>query len=431
MIAQTPVSINSYSCDFSIDNHLLKYFARNAQQKRFNLKKIIDIIYAMSRLIDKVILLALTVYTISLFVNGTDYLLCLYVAIICTSFNYYLLSRESSDYSMKLSDMKEKAAFSIETALVIAALKFPPLIAIIPLIIYDITWSRNYFAFLLGLIAILMNFSFPSGILVLIISFLSIIMSIKSEMIGKYSKDLKKMRDDSSEKTSRLRSQNTELLNARDTEIYNAQLSERNRIAREIHDNVGHTLSRAILQMGALLAIHKEEPIHTELEGVRETLDSAMNSIRSSVHDLHDDSIDVKANISDMAKALRDKFNVNMDLDIGNDTPRPVKYAIIGITKECISNIIKHSTNTDVDIKLNEHPSMYQLIIHDYSLDKTSDSGSANESAKNKNNETNSENFDDYGMGLENIRSRVESVNGTLNISNHNGFRVFVSIPRK
>lgn len=332
---------------------------------------------------------------------------------------------------MKLSDMKEKAAFSIETALVIAALKFPPLIAIIPLIIYDITWSRNYFAFLLGLIAILMNFSFPSGILVLIISFLSIIMSIKSEMIGKYSKDLKKMRDDSSEKTSRLRSQNTELLNARDTEIYNAQLSERNRIAREIHDNVGHTLSRAILQMGALLAIHKEEPIHTELEGVRETLDSAMNSIRSSVHDLHDDSIDVKANISDMAKALRDKFNVNMDLDIGNDTPRPVKYAIIGITKECISNIIKHSTNTDVDIKLNEHPSMYQLIIHDYSLDKTSDSGSANESAKNKNNETNSENFDDYGMGLENIRSRVESVNGTLNISNHNGFRVFVSIPRK
>ena len=74
---------------------------------------------------------------------------------------------------------------------------------------------------------------------------------------------------------------------------------------------------------------------------------------------------------------------------------------------------------------------MYQLIIHDYSLDKTSDSGSANESAKNKNNETNSENFDDYGMGLENIRSRVESVNGTLNISNHNGFRVFVSIPRK
>ena len=385
----------------------------------------------MSRLIDKVILLALTVYTISLFVNGTDYLLCLYVAIICTSFNYYLLSRESSDYSMKLSDMKEKAAFSIETALVIAALKFPPLIAIIPLIIYDITWSRNYFAFLLGLIAILMNFSFPSGILVLIISFLSIIMSIKSEMIGKYSKDLKKMRDDSSEKTSRLRSQNTELLNARDTEIYNAQLSERNRIAREIHDNVGHTLSRAILQMGALLAIHKEEPIHTELEGVRETLDSAMNSIRSSVHDLHDDSIDVKANISDMAKALRDKFNVNMDLDIGNDTPRPVKYAIIGITKECISNIIKHSTNTDVDIKLNEHPSMYQLIIHDYSLDKTSDSGSANESAKNKNNETNSENFDDYGMGLENIRSRVESVNGTLNISNHNGFRVFVSIPRK
>ena len=188
-------------------------------------------------------------------------------------------------------------------------------------------------------------------------------------MIAIYYRDLKKIRDDSEETNSRLRSQNTELMNARDTEVYNAQLSERNRIAREIHDNVGHTLSRAILQMGALLAIHKEEPIHSELEGVRETLDSAMNSIRSSVHDLHDDSIDVKASIADLVKPLNDKYTVHMDLDIGDSTPRPVKYALIGITKECISNIIKHSSNTDVDIKLNEHPSMYQLIIHDYSTD--------------------------------------------------------------
>ncbi|MCR5227044.1 MAG: two-component sensor histidine kinase [Eubacterium sp.] len=238
-------------------------------------------------------------------------------------------------------------------------------------------------------------------------------------MIAIYYRDLKKIRDDSEETNSRLRLQNTELMNARDTEVYNAQLSERNRIAREIHDNVGHTLSRAILQMGALLAIHKEEPIHSELEGVRETLDNAMNSIRSSVHDLHDDSIDVKASIADLVKPLNEKYSVHMDLDIGDNTPRPVKYALIGITKECISNIIKHSSNTDVDIKLNEHPSMYQLVIHDYNSEKTVSS------------KKELSNFEDFGMGLENIRGRVESVNGTLSISTHNGFRVFVSIPRQ
>ncbi len=41
---------------------------------------------------------------------------------------------------------------------------------------------------------------------------------------------------------------------------------------QEIHDNVGHMLSRSILQMGALITIHKEEPLHGQLAGVGETL---------------------------------------------------------------------------------------------------------------------------------------------------------------
>ena len=240
-------------------------------------------------------------------------------------------------------------------------------------------------------------------------------MSIKTERSDKTYQELKRVRDDDAEVNTRLRLQNNELLNARDTEIHNAQLAERNRIAREIHDNVGHMLSRALLQMGALLSIHKEEPIHSQLEGVRETLDTAMNNIRSSVHDLHDDSIDVKANIIQMAKPLEDSYKVNLDIDISDDMPRNIKYACIGITKECISNIIKHSHNKNVDISLSEHPSFYQLVIYDYG---SRDDKTVTITGKNA------------GMGLENIRSRVESVNGSLNISTTQGFRVFVSIPK-
>ena len=255
-------------------------------------------------------------------------------------------------------------------------------------------------------------------IYIVLISFAAIWLSIKSEIHALQTSAYKELRDNSEEKSIKLRSQNSELMNARDTEVYNAQLSERNRIAREIHDNVGHTLSRAILQMGALLAIHKEEPIHSELEGVRETLDTAMNNIRSSVHDLHDDSIDVSASIKSLAEPLEPKFNVQMDIDIGDDMPRQVKYAMIGIAKECISNIMKHSKNINVDIKLNEHPSMYQLIVHDYG---TPDGEKASTVKIDMHN---------AGMGLESITTRAESVNGTLNISTENGFRVFVTVPR-
>lgn len=43
-----------------------------------------------------------------------------------------------------------------------------------------------------------------------------------------------------------------------DYEINLATLNERNRISKEIHDHIGHLLSRAILQVGALLTISKE-----------------------------------------------------------------------------------------------------------------------------------------------------------------------------
>lgn len=87
-----------------------------------------------------------------------------------------------------------------------------------------------------------------------------------------------------------------------DYEIHLATLQERNRIAREIHDNVGHMLSRAILQMGALQTIHREEPLHGQLMQINDTLGEAMNSIRESVHDLHNESLDLKQALFDICK---------------------------------------------------------------------------------------------------------------------------------
>ena len=384
----------------------------------------------MSRIVDKIIIFALTIFAMRYTLHGNSFLMCIYAAIIYSALNYYLLDRDRDDFSMKPVGLKEYIAFGLQLLAVISFFVYSPFIVLLPIIMYDIFRSRNYVALTIASFSCLAAMSSVATSLllyVIILSVLSGILSIKSEKSQILKRNYKTLRDDEEEKSRKLRSQNTELLNAKDTEIHNAQLSERNRIAREIHDNVGHTLSRAILQVGALLAIHKEEPFHSELEGVRETLDNAMNNIRSSVHDLHDESIDVKAGIKQLAEPLKERFNLHMEVDIGDDMPRPVKYAIIGISKECISNIIKHSENTDVDIVLNEHPSMYQLIIHDYesqSADLASNSGTRKTGLKAKN-----ENYEP-GMGLENICGRVESVKGKMNISTENGFKVFVTIPR-
>jgi len=379
----------------------------------------------MNRIIDKIIILAISLYAVSSMLGGTAFMICIYAAIIFSALNYYLIRGEKSNNSMKPESDGEWCAFFLEIIVAVIAVFYAPAVSLVPIVIYDSTRSRNYIAGVLSVIAVINSFLEYGPyrtLFIILISVLAIILSIKSERLSILSKDYRRIRDDSAEKNTRLQSQNMELINARDTEIYNAQLSERNRIAREIHDNVGHTLSRAILQMGALLAIHKEEPVHGQLEEVRQTLDSAMNNIRSSVHDLHDDSIDVKASIGQMAELLKPNHNLNVDIDIGNNMARPVKYAVIGITKEAISNINKHSKNKDVTISLNEHPSMYQLVIHDYDGSK--------ENAEQKKSSSDSASDHEVGMGLENIRSRVESVNGTLTISTDNGFRIFVSIPK-
>ena len=412
----------------------------------------------MGRLADKIILIALSVYAMLLIQHGISLLITIYSAIAFTAVGYYLLTAESDNYEMKTGTVREKVAFVMEIAATAAVAVFPEYAAALPVVMYDTARSRNYIAAILSIAALIRSFSVnETGItcLIIILTLLAAYLSIKSEknnlLISKYHQ----IRDDSEEKKSRLRSQNVALEKAMDTEVYNAQLSERNRIAREIHDNVGHMLSRALLQMGALLAIHKEEPTHTQLEGVRETLDSAMNNIRSSVHDLHDESIDVENSIRQMAEPLEERFNVSIEMDFDSrNTPRNVKYAIIGIVREAIANVIKHSRSTDVNIKCVQHPSMYQLIIHDFVSEAThegtakwnksveaemgksveAESGKSVGAEMGKSVEAESEKAGgnkDGGIGLENIRSRAESVGGTCNIITDNGFKVFVTIPLK
>lgn len=229
-----------------------------------------------------------------------------------------------------------------------------------------------------------------------------------------------KTRDDSTEQAILLKSRNQSLLEKQDYEIYNATLKERNRIAREIHDNAGHLLSRSILITGALKAINKDENCKESLDNLHKTLDQAMTSIRESVHNLHDDSVNLKESIETVVNNFN-FCNINLSYDMGIDVPSDIKFSFISIVKEGLNNIYKHSNATNVDVLLREHPAMYQLVIKD--------------------NGTTAKDMDTSiyiqdtqyipGIGLSNIFSRVNMMNGTLKIHTNNGFCIFIIIPKK
>lgn len=235
--------------------------------------------------------------------------------------------------------------------------------------------------------------------------------------------EMKELRDNTTELNLMLREKNKNLMEKQDYEIYLATLRERNRIAREIHDNVGHMLSRSILQIGALTTIHKEEPLCEQLKSVNDTLGQAMNSIRESVHDLHDDAIDLRQAILEATREMAKEYQLTVDYDMSPEIPRGVKYCFIAIVKEAMSNIVKHSDANQITLILREHPAFYQLTVED--------NGTTAQSGRLRWETVQGEEVFGGGIGLANMRERVEALQGTFRVHCDKGFQIFISIPKE
>lgn len=315
----------------------------------------------------------------------------------------------------------KKCKKAISAVYAVAALFVPPLSILAPNIVYDIYTEKQIMQGIILLVAMVRVYSISSVsqfVFVLMLAYLSCMLSRKTMMNENLKTSMKQIRDDIQEKNLQLSDKNRHLIENQDYEVYVATLKERNRIAREIHDNVGHMLTRAILQMGALMTIHKEEPLSSQLDQVKQSLDTAMNNIRESVHDLHDESVDLNQVLGEIIAPLKEKFDCRYECEIPKNVDRKYKYAIIGIVKEATSNIIKYSRNDKVDIILREHPAMYQIIVHDYVANK------------NKTGDKVSNNTSSPGIGLQNIRDRVEALKGNVSITNVDGFKLVITFPK-
>mgnify|MGYP002771277459 FL=1 len=311
----------------------------------------------------------------------------------------------------------------------LCSLWFSDLLLFFPLLLYQ-TLSAELFPLavaelpLWGFLVFQIN-RFPAVLCLLgIFGFiLSFFLWLYAEKYQALYQDFHQIRDDSEEHALLLSEKNKALLEKQDYEIYAATLRERNRIAREIHDNVGHVLSRSILMTAACKTINKNDALDPLLGNLEESLNGAMNSIRSSVHDLHDDAVDLE----DAIKGLVKDFTfcpVNLTYDMSRQIPREVKYSLISITKEGLSNVMRHSNADSVNILLREHPALYQLCIEDNGTPGNGIPDIQTEADINKEKSTSG------GMGLSNIRDRAKALGGTVQITQENGFRIFVTIPK-
>lgn len=337
----------------------------------------------------------------------------LMIALTATALNSWLIST--------------KGQAAVLAVYVAACLINPLLIYFLPVVCIDLIAEKQALlvtAAILPLVVHRSHFSWSTLIQLGLLFLLSWLLKTQGRSLITTRQQLIGLQDDAREQTLRLEQKTKDLLDKQDYEINLATLKERNRIAREIHDHVGHLLTRAILQLGALRTTCAEEPLLTQLTKVQETLDDSMNEIRSSLHDLHDAAIDLENEL----RSLVDSFAfcpVRLTYDILMRPDQKTVFAFLAIVREALSNIARHSKATRAEIILREHPGFYQMLIRD------NGSSGAGRMADGPIEVDSLIQRDDSGIGLQNMIDRVRGLDGLINFRREQGFMIIVSVPRK
>lgn len=290
----------------------------------------------------------------------------------------------------------------------------PDLIYFVPLMNYDLYREPYKYVSLLSLFVVFANRDCVSMMLmiwIVVLCTMSFLMKSKTIRLLETRKEAYFIRDDLVLKQEKLREKNKELLECQDYEIQNAMLSERNRIAREIHDNVGHLISSSLIQIGALLAITKDETQKEYLEQIKQTLSDGMTSIRESIHNIHEESMDLELKIKELIKNF-EYCRVTLDYRVITDLPMKAKYSLIYIIKESMTNMVKHSDADLMEITFLELPAFYKIIIEN--------NGKLIDGRKSES----------TGMGIAGMIERVNNLGGNINITDNNGYKILITLPK-
>lgn len=151
-----------------------------------------------------------------------------------------------------------------------------------------------------------------------------------------------------------------------------AAVQERNRIAREIHDSLGHALTTLNVQLQTALKLWQRDPIEAKpfLEQAQQLGKVAMQEVRQSVHALRADVVSeapLEQAIADLVREFGHSTGIQVSTQIGLQTVLPAQMAktIYRVVQEALTNICKHAEATSVWLELQHRGDRIYLSIRD------------------------------------------------------------------
>lgn len=203
--------------------------------------------------------------------------------------------------------------------------------------------------------------------------------------------------------------------------VMNAEDNERKRMAIHLHDGVGQMLSATNLNL-QVLEEYQDDPEGFEMviNKTRNILTDAMTEVRTLSHQIMPNML-IKNSLSNALKELIDKSNspklhINLNIDgLQDNLNENVQIVMFRVIQECINNTIKHAFASEIFITVKQDPQGILATFRD------NGKGFDIDSSQSKS----------HGMGLENIKSRIEFLKGTFMLESEKakGTTVIVKIP--
>jgi len=197
------------------------------------------------------------------------------------------------------------------------------------------------------------------------------------------------------------------------------QIETMRHIGREIHDNVGQKLTLSSLYLQQLVFENKAPQIAANINAINDIINESLYELRNLSKSLTDDTIEeysLSELISDECKKAYGlkKYNIQFHNQAEVlELSYQMKSILLRITQECIQNSIKHAVCKTINITLSNTNKSLQL--------KFTDDGKGFDTEAIKTN----------GIGLKNIKKRIEILKGTFSLKSdkNQGTSVTLNVP--
>ena len=203
------------------------------------------------------------------------------------------------------------------------------------------------------------------------------------------------------------------------------EVRERNRLAREIHDTLGHTLTGIIMGSDAGLALFDAAPEEAKkrIQVVAQAARDGLNDVRRSIKALRPDALE-NTTLEEALETMITNFKAATSAEVFYDQQAgPLAFAqdeedtLYRVVQESMTNAVRHGRATEIAIRVTRRDSLLTIDVRDNGL------GGGEEAQE--------------GFGLRHMRERLELLGGSLTFGNRaaleedgeRGFYVIVSLP--